>query len=67
MELAFKTAKRVKIHTYTGLKVARYCNGESVALAISRSRVQILFGATLRNNIRQVVHTYVPMVPAKGL
>ena len=46
----------------------------SVGLAISRSRVQILLEATLRNNLRQVVDTYVcasvtkqyNLVPAKG-
>jgi len=32
--------------------------------AISRSRVQILLEATLRNNLRQVVHTYVPLSPS---
>ena len=48
--------------------------GKAFGLAISRSRVQILLEATLRNNLRQVVYTYVPlspssitcMVPAKG-
>ena len=33
-------------------------------LAISRSRVQILLEATLRNNLRQVVQTYVPLSPS---
>ena len=33
-------------------------------LAISRSRVQILLEATLRNNLRQVVYTYVPLSPS---
>ena len=32
--------------------------------AISRSRVQILLEATLRNNLGQVVHTYVPLSPS---
>jgi len=48
--------------------------GKAFGLAISRSRVQILLKATLRNNLRQVVYTYVPLsitkqynlVPAKG-
>jgi len=35
--------------------------GSSVGLAISRSQVQILLEATLRNNLGQVVHTYVPL------
>jgi len=46
----------------------------SVGLAINRSRVQVLLEVTLRNNLGQVVHTYVPLsvtkqcnlVPAKG-
>jgi len=49
--------------------------GKAFGLAISRSRVQILLEATLRNNLRQVVYTYVSLspssktynlVPAKG-
>ena len=43
---------------------------KAFGLAISRSRVQILLEATLRNNLRQVVYTYVTkqynLVPAKG-
>jgi len=35
--------------------------GKVFGLAISRSRVQILLEATLRNNLRQVVYTYVPL------
>ena len=31
---------------------------------MSRSRVQILLEATLRNNLGQVVHTYVPLSPS---
>ena len=31
---------------------------------INRSQVQILLGALLRNNLRQVVHTYVPLSPS---
>jgi len=38
--------------------------GKAFELAISRSRVQILLEATLRNNLRQVVHTYVPLSPS---
>ena len=45
-------------------KVARWCSGYSVGLAISRSRVQILLEATLRNNLGQVVYTYVPLSPS---
>ena len=35
--------------------------GKAFGLAISRSRVQILLEATLRNNLGQVVYTYVPL------
>ena len=42
---------------------ARWCNGKAFWLAISRSRVQILLEAT-RNNLRQVVYTYVPLSPS---
>ena len=45
-------------------KVAQWCNGKAFGLAISRSRVQILLKATLRNNLRQVVYTYVPLSPS---
>ena len=37
--------------------------GKAFGLAISRSRVQILLEAMLRNNLRQVVYTYVPLSP----
>ena len=37
---------------------------EAFGLAISRSRVQILLETTLRNNLRQVVYTYVPLSPS---
>ena len=43
---------------------ARRGNGYSVGLAINKSRVQILLEATLRNNLGQVVHTYVPLSPS---
>jgi len=38
--------------------------GKAFGLAISRSRVQILLEATLRNNLGQVVYTYVPLSPS---
>ena len=38
--------------------------GKAFGLAISRWRVQILLEATLRNNLRQVVYTYVPLSPS---
>jgi len=37
---------------------------KAFGLAISRSRVQILLEATLHNNLRQVVYTYVPLSPS---
>ena len=37
---------------------------KACGLAISRSRVQILLEATLRNNLGQVVHTYVLLSPS---
>ena len=43
------------------IEVARWCNSKAFGLAISRSRVQILLEATLCNNLRQVVYTYVPL------
>ena len=46
--------------------VARWYNGKAFGLAISRprSQVQILLEATLRNNLRQVVYSYVPLSPS---
>ena len=38
--------------------------GKAFGLAISRSWVQILLEAMLRNNLRQVVYTYVPLSPS---
>ena len=37
---------------------------KAFGLAISRSRVRILLEATLRNNLRQAVYTYVPLSPS---
>ena len=47
--------------------MARWRNGYGVGLAISRSRVQILLGATLRNNLGQVasVTKQYSLVPVK--
>jgi len=53
-------------------RVARWRSGYSVGLAINMSQVQFLLEAMLRNNLGQVVHTYVlvtkqyNLVPAKG-
>ena len=38
--------------------------GKAFGLVINRSQVQILLEATLRNNLRQVVYTYVPLSPS---
>ena len=37
---------------------------KTFGLVISRSRVQFLLEATLRNNLRQVVYTYMPLSPS---
>jgi len=70
MEFGFyQTASQFETAHSTAVKragwVARQCNGYSIGLAISRSRVQILLEATLRNNLGQVVDTYVavPLSP----
>jgi len=38
--------------------------GKAFGLANNRSQVQILLEVTLRNNLRQVVYTYVPLSPS---
>jgi len=38
--------------------------GRALDFAISRLRVQILLEAMLRNNIGQIVYTYVPLSPS---
>ena len=46
---------------------AYFCSsamGRALDFAISRLLVQILLEATLRNNLRQVVYTYVPLSPS---
>ena len=48
-------------HTKVGGEVAQRVER---GLAINRSRVQILLEATLRNNLGQVVHAYVPLSPS---
>ena len=50
--------------TLASSELARWCNGKAFGLAISRSQVQILLEATLRNNLGQVVHTYVSLSPS---
>ena len=44
--------------------LSRGVTGKAFGLVISRSQVQILLEATLRNNLRQVVYTYVPLSPS---
>jgi len=48
----------------TPLRKRGAATSNAFGLAISRSRVQILLEATLRNNLRQVVYTYVPLSPS---
>ena len=38
--------------------------GKAFGLAINRSQVQILLEVTMRNNLGQVVYTYVPLSPS---
>jgi len=59
-----KLLVRLKMVVVVWLQVTRWCNGKAFGLAISRSRVRILLEATLRNNLRQVVYTYVPLSPS---
>jgi len=47
-----------------GMRWRRGATDKAFGLAINRSRVQILLEATLRNNLRQVVCTYVPLSPS---
>ena len=57
----------VYMHVGGGMYAHRWrcgATGKAFGLAISRSRVQILLEATLRNNLRQVVYTYVPLSPS---
>ena len=51
-----------KFGTQKNVGVTRWCNGKAFGLEISRSRVPILLEAMLRNNLRQVVYTYVPLL-----
>ena len=59
--LAFpvQNTHRIEIYRWRGGPT-----GKAFGLAISRSRVQILLEATLCNNLRQVVYTYVPLSPS---
>ena len=48
----------------SGAVVQGGATGKAFGLAINRSQVQILLQVTLRNNLRQVVYTYVPLSPS---
>ena len=50
--------------TAVNMKVDGNAAGRALDFAISRSRVQILLKATLRNSLGQVVYTYVPLSPS---
>ena len=66
------TFRDMKLHKTHAHKYSAYIHmrwrggamGKALGLAISRSRVQVLLEATLRNNLRQVVYTYVPLSPS---
>ena len=62
MECGFKRACFRAVHVSGRWRVG--VTGKAFGLAISRSQVQILLGAALRNNLRQVVYTYVPLSPS---
>ena len=51
-----------RLHTQTRWR--RGATGKAFGLAISRWRVQIRLEAMPRNNLRQVVYTYVPLSPS---
>ena len=66
-----KPVKNVRMHIVKtinqSLHTIRWRGGatsKAFGLAISRSRVEILLEATLRNNLRQVVYTYVTLSPS---
>ena len=52
------------LHLSLRLKCGGGASRKAFGLVISRSRVQILLEAMLRNNLRQVVYTYVPLSPS---
>ena len=54
----------VLLHSLDGSRWRGSATGRALEVAISRSRAQILLEATLRNNLRQVVHTYVSLSPS---
>jgi len=54
----------ITLHYIISLRWHGGTTGKAYRLAISRSRVQILLEAMLRNNLRQVVYTYVPLSPS---
>ena len=54
----------VHVRMYRVFRWRGGATGKAFGLAISRSQVQILLEATPRNNLRQVVYTYVPLSPS---
>ena len=44
--------------------VSRWCNGEDVGLVSQSVAVQLPAVPLSDNNLRQVVHTYVPLLPS---
>ena len=73
-----KTTTNLKLKSFAITTTERWrggATGKAFGLAISRLRVQMQLEATLRNNLRQVVHTshlcasvskQYNLVPAKG-
>ena len=69
--IPFQRANNVALVTVLQMSVVLCCHkwrggatGKAFGVAISSSRVQILLEAMLRNNLRQVVYTYVPLSPS---
>jgi len=63
----YATVSMVTLYSYHVLLFTSWrggVTGKEFGLAISRSQVQILVEATLRNNLRQVVYTYVSLSPS---
>ena len=61
---SFPAWKRCKIITIATTRWRGGATRKAFGLAISTSQVQILHEATLSNNLRQVVYTYVPLSPS---
>ena len=62
-----RTAAERRVKEFDFVRATTWRGGatsKAFGLPISRSRVQILLEATLRNNLRQVVYTYMPLSPS---